>query len=365
MRVLILGGTGAMGEHLVSILSTCNHRVSVTTRSDRKSSNPNICYIKGNAHDLPFIRSLLSKEHFDAIVDFMHYSTAEFTERYSYLLNNTEHYLYLSSARVYAESQEPITEDSPRLLDACKDEAYLSTDDYALAKAKQENLLLLSGKKNFTIIRPYMTFSEQRLQLGVFEKEDWLIRAIHGKPIVFSKDIAKHYTTLTYGYDVSTAIAGLVGNDKAKGETFHIATDQNIKWADVAKLYQKVLSDHFKRKVKVVYAEKCYCLDSFASQWAVKYSRYFDYKYDNSKICSILPELKFMDTREGLESCLREFLRHPQFKSINVYSQARMDRESCTFLPLSIWSSNRARLKYLIYRFAPMSIIRRRLRVHK
>lgn len=53
----------------------------------------------------------------------------------------------------------------------------LSIDEYAITKAHQENLLINSKNKNWTIIRPYITYSEQRLQLGTFEKEDWLYRA--------------------------------------------------------------------------------------------------------------------------------------------------------------------------------------------
>ncbi len=363
MRILLLGGTGAMGVHLASILCKNDHEVFITTRFERKSDNPNLYYITGNAHDLSFLSGIIEKSSlkFNAVVDFMHYSTKEFSERYQYLLNHTEHYLFLSSARVYAESKIPLTEQSPRLLDVCKDIEYLSTDDYALAKARQEDFLTNSGYSNYTIIRLFITFSEQRLQLGVFEKEDWLSRVFKGKPIVFSKDIAEHLTTLTYGFDVSKAISGLVGNKKAKGEIFHIATNKSIKWIEIAQLYQRVLEKHFKREIKLVYADKCFFKDSFTSKWAVKYSRYFDYKFDNSKICSVVPGIIFEDTIEGLERCLKEFLRNPKFRTIHPYIQARMDRESCTLLPLSTWHSTKDRLRYLFYRFAPISLIKSKL----
>lgn len=52
----------------------------------------------------------------------------------------------MSSSRVYADSQTPITENSPRLLDVYKEEEYLKTDEYALSKARQEDILHRSGK---------------------------------------------------------------------------------------------------------------------------------------------------------------------------------------------------------------------------
>lgn len=362
MKILLLGGTGAMGEHLTSILNKRNHDIYITTRSDRKSDLSNQHYIQGNAHDFAFLKSIINSScQYDAIVDFMHYSTIEFSERYQYLLNHTKHYLFLSSARVYAEADEDLTEESPRLLDICKDEEYLSTDDYALAKARQEDLLINSGRKNYTIIRPFITFSEQRLQLGVFEKEDWLFRVFENKPIVFSNDIANHITTLTYGFDVSTAIAGLIGNEKAKGEILHITTNENVRWSDIVHLYKRVLEDYFKRNVKIIFEDKCFLLDGYTTQWAVKYSRYFNYRFNNSKMKSLVPDICFEETIDGLEKCLREFLDNPKFKTISPYIQARMDRVSATMLPLSTWKNEMDKLRYLFYRFAPICLIKKRL----
>ena len=78
-----------------------------------------------------------------------------------------------------------------RLLDVSHDSIYLKTDEYALAKARQEDILRKSGKNNWTIIRPYITYSESRLQLGVLEKEAWLYRALKGFQEMFWKN-AQH-----------------------------------------------------------------------------------------------------------------------------------------------------------------------------
>ena len=162
MKILVLGGTGAMGVDLVKILGERSENVTVTSRSERKSEFSNVEYVKGDAHDTTFLQALLTQK-FDAIVDFMAYHTDEFKSRRDLLLGATDQYLFLSSSRIYANSKTPITEDSPRLLDVTTDKEYLKTDEYALAKARQENLLQESGKTNWTIIRPYITYSNQRL----------------------------------------------------------------------------------------------------------------------------------------------------------------------------------------------------------
>ena len=140
MNILVLGGTGAMGVHLVELLSQRGDAVWVTSRRERPSRK-NVTYVRGDAHDNDFLQTLLVGRRWDAIVDFMVYRTGEFRHRMPQLLAATAQYVFLSSSRVYADSAEPITEDSPRLLDVSTDATYLKTDEYALAKARQENAL--------------------------------------------------------------------------------------------------------------------------------------------------------------------------------------------------------------------------------
>lgn len=174
MNILVLGGTGAMGTHLISFLSE-NKDVSVTVTSRKeRTSYGNINYIVGNARDREFMNSLLKNTHYDVIVDFMNYNYEEFLDYHHDLLEATDHYIFLSSSRVYANYEGRITEDCPRLLETTEDAAFLSTNRYALRKAREEDMLRSSGMTNYTIIRPYITYSNRRLQLGIYEKEEWL-----------------------------------------------------------------------------------------------------------------------------------------------------------------------------------------------
>lgn len=139
--ILILGGTGVMGTYLVDLLNkNFDYNIFITTRKSYDNKD-NVYYIKGNAHDLTFITPLVKSKKWYAIIDFMNYSTIEFEERNEVYLKNTEQYIFLSSARVYSESTNLITEDSNRLLDTVADVTFLKTDDYSLAKAREENIL--------------------------------------------------------------------------------------------------------------------------------------------------------------------------------------------------------------------------------
>lgn len=315
MKILLLGGTGAIGSHLSKILSSNSNEVFVTTRKVRENTG-DIKYLVGNAHDDLFIKEIL-KEKWDCIVDFMAYQTAFFSKRVDTYLEATNQYIYISSSRVYANSNEPITENSPRLLDIIDDPTYKSTDEYALAKARQENLLFDNKNQNWTIIRPYITYSEERLQLGVLEKEEWLYLALCGKALIFSEDLFDKKTTLTYGYDVAIGIAGVIGKQSCLGEAFHITNNKTVTWGEVFNLYSNVLENR-NFKFNIYKTDYCYRKDIEGSKYQLIYDRYYDRVFDNSKIGKYVNIDNFLSPLEGLNMCLNKFLDNYVFLFKNL-----------------------------------------------
>lgn len=349
MKVLLLGGTGAMGVHLAALLSERGDEVAVTTRSKKQNVNE-VNYITGNAHNDLFLDELLTAQ-WDVIVDFMVYSTCVFESRIEKLLKNCGQYVYLSSARVYAESSTPLTENSPRLLDTTNDKQYLETDEYALTKARQENALFASSKKNWTIIRPYITYSEKRLQLGVLEKEAWLYRALKKRPIAFSNDINEKVTTLTYGMDVARGIVSLIGHEDALGEAFHITNDKSLKWQEVLSLYSDVLEKYHNILPKVSLQNMVDFTAHHTATFQIKYDRLYDRKFDNSKINQFIDTSSFIDPVEGLKKCLNTFLDAPQFLAINWPKEAIKDKQQSVFTSLSELTGLKNKARYVYYRF--------------
>jgi len=349
MKILVLGGTGAMGIHLVQLLSESGHTTYVTSRTKHEPKN-NIQFIQGNARNIDFISRLL-EEKWDAIIDFMVYTTAEFKQKYKLFLQSTKQYIFISSARVYADSNEPITEISPRLLDISKDVEYLSSDEYALTKARQEDILQNSGKTNWTIIRPYITYSENRLQLGVLEKEEWLYRALHGKTIVFSKDIASKITTLTYGFDVSKGIFAIIGNKKSLGQIFHITSNESVTWQQVLDIYLKVLEKYLEKKPKVLLQE----LKDFElwrpSKYQIYYDRLYNRKFDNTKIASFVDVQSYTILEEGLSKSIEKFIQNPTFANINWTAEALKDKYTNEYTSLIKIYGVKQKFKYLVIRY--------------
>lgn len=346
MKVLVLGGTGAIGLHLINLLSNNGIETIVTTRKNRKSENE-IRFVQGNASDIDFLQVLL-KERWDAIIDFMVYKSSSFTERVEMLLNGTEQYLFLSSGRVYADSESPLTETSARLLDVSRDREFLNTDEYALTKARQEDILKNSGCNNWTIVRPYITYNENRLQLGLLEKEEWLYRALKDRTIVFIGDISKT-TTLTYGFDVAKCIFVLLGNPKAKGQIYNITTSKCITWDEVLSIYSFILEKHLGRRPKVLLQNVNVSVEKVPYQ--LQYDRMFNRIFENSKIGEFINVNNFLNPEIGIKKCLNEFLRQPQFREINWRKEALRDRITDEKTPIKEIADSKQKIKYFYFRY--------------
>lgn len=359
MRVLLLGGTGAIGISLRSFLANRDNEVYITSRNNYKNED-HIHYLWGDAHDDSFMKKVL-KDRYDVIVDFMIYRSGEFKEKANRLLDATDQYIFTSSSRVYANSKKPITEKTPRLLDVCKDEEYIKTDEYALAKAREENILFDAKQKNWTIIRPYITYNVERLQLGAMEKDLWLYRAMHGRSVVLPRDVAMRQTTMTYSGDVAVAIAGLIGNKKALGEAFHLTGTEHMAWFNIMEIYLDILEKTAGIRTKVYMPEYSNELSKAMGNCAqVTYDRLYDRVFDNSKLLSVVGKMNFISIENGLCRCLNKFLENPKWKNISYKTEAYLARNTGERIPLSELEGS-TKIKYIGWYYAPevMKILKR------
>ena len=284
-KILVMGGTGAMGVYLVPKLIEMGYAVDVASLDTVESSTPNLRYFTGDCMNVDYISELL-KNGYDGIVDFMIYNQDKFEERHQMFLDNTSHYIYLSTYRIYANEEHPVKETSPRLLDASKDKDFLATDDYALYKAKGENVLLNSKYTNWTAIRPAITYSKRRFQLVILEAPYVVGRTLHGKKLVLPKQAKDVQATMSWAGDVAEMIARLLFNPKAYREIFSVCTAEHMTWGEVADIYKELIG------LEAVWVD----MEDFLAilthnsnnpmvvRYQLIYDRLFDRIMDNSKV---------------------------------------------------------------------------------
>ena len=284
--VLVLGATGAMGRYLVPELVKLNYAVTGVGLDDSAPWNVDAKYIKGNAFDKDFLKELLA-EGYDGIVNFMDYGKYDFSDYYRLFLDNTKHYIFLSSCRVYDDKEQPIKETSPRLWDTSEDEVLRASHDYCIQKAQNEDLLYASEYKNWTVVRPATTFSTMRLQLVTLEFRDCVARALAGKKVVLPVQAKDKPATLGWGGDVAKMIALTLFKEEAMREVYNVCSAEYKTWEEIAAYYHELVG------LEAVWVDKEDYLRILSPEgvinvrWQLEYARLFRRITDNSKILSL------------------------------------------------------------------------------
>lgn len=352
MKILLLGGTGVIGKYLSQKYNENGTDVYVTSRSSHPDCG-SVHYIKGNAMDDEFLHYVCNIHQWDAIVDFMSYKTKTFASRVDILLSSTKQYVFISTARVYGNMEHPIKETSPRLLECSTDKHYLGTDEYALTKARQEDILKKSKNNNYTIVRPCITYGPERLQLGVLEKEQWLYRALKGRTVVFCKEIADRITTMTIGEDICKGLFSIIGNENAIGDTIHLTSNYHRTWNEIWTIYSNTMESvcGFKPKLKMVSLSEFLSTRSPDLKYQVIYDRVYDRNYNVDKENLYVDLEQFTPPEKGLDNCLRLMIRNGRFKRINWKYEAKRDKLTGELTPISEIEGINSKIKYLINRF--------------
>ncbi len=301
-KVLVIGATGAMGRYLVPELIKLNYDVTGVGLEEVAPWSVKASYIKGNAFDKGFLETLL-KERFDGIVNFMDYGKYDFSDYYKLFLENTHHYIFLSSCRVYDDKEQPIKETSPRLLDSSEDEELKASQNYCIQKAQNEDLLMASPYSNFTIVRPATTFSTLRLQLVTHEFKDCVGRAMMGKKVVLPLQAKDKPATLSWAGDVAKMIARILFKEEAMREAYNVCSAEYRTWEEIAEYYHELVG------LEAVWVDKEDYLKIKSPEmkksvrWQLEYARLFRRITDNSKVLALtgLKQEEMMPMYDGLK----------------------------------------------------------------
>ncbi len=307
-KILVMGGTGAMGRYAVPELLRLGFAVDVVALDAPDFTHENLKSVIANAMDDGWLEKQITETRYDVILDFMSYKLPEFKNRADLLLNHTDQYMFLSSCRVYANEEVPVKETSPRLIDASTDEEYLKLyeNEYSLFKAAEEDVLVNSGRKNWTIILPATTYSTGRAQLVTLEAGTFVYRALTGKPVVIPIQAKDKPATMSWAGDVGVMIARLAGKEEALGEKFIAATAEHNTWGEIAEIYRELLGLKYEWVDKEAYLQIMSKNQEKISpyvRYQLEYARMFDRITDNSKILRVtgMKQEELMPFYEGMK----------------------------------------------------------------
>lgn len=370
MKILIIGGTGAMGAPLTKILGEDRNN-SVTALARKRlyvPDLPNVNFIQGNAFDSTFMSQVIQTGQYDVIVDFMIYSVNGYKDTIEKYMSSCKQYVCISSASVYACApyKKRIIEETPRLYDSYSLERRQRIDIYHILKSQLDDILFQNKFKNWTLIRPYITFNKKKIPLVTWPKEVWLYRYINNKKIVLPKDAMSFRTTVSYGEEVAKSISALIGRQEAIGEIINVASYLSLTWKELLEKYEKILPKICGKKLKIFWVEKSEeILHYLPEQYDLFVNdRLLDREFDTSKLDRIAGKhIDFSEITESLSLCISGFLSEKEYKILpDPVINGYMDKITHEHTPLSEFNGKHLKILYLVNRYNTIGFMYRLLR---
>ena len=300
--VLLLGGTGTLSTAVLLRAKLKGYKITIMNRGSNNRKVPaDVDVVIGNFKNATDMQSKFANRKFDVVVDFLSRVPADIERVYPIFKDICQQYIFISSACVYQRADEdfPIKESSPK---PNKDWSY-NIEKYESELKLQE--LAKGSTSYYTIVRPYITYNEERIPLGitpVYKNHRTIIERIRaGKPW-FVWDDGKAITTVTFTKDFAVGVVGLFLNPKAKNEDFHVTSNFTYTQKEVAeKLFQKLnIKSNIVSLPTSVIAKK---MPEYKGMLVG--DRSLNAEFDNNKIKDAVPELEFkISLDEGLDAIL-------------------------------------------------------------
>lgn len=314
-NVLLIAGGGTLGSNTARELLKNGESVDIICLEDNISDNEKLRFFKHLA-TYEYLEKFLHGVRYDAVVNFVHYTdTEEYKRVHKLICEHTDQLVFLSSYRVYADEKHPITEDAPQLYGVLKNEEFLKTEDYAVPKSKNELFIKNeSGTKNWTIVRPVISFSERRLDLVTVSGRDILDKTLKGEEILLPEKSKNLVAGLDWAGNSGKLIAGLLFQKRALGEDFTVSSAQNLTWKEVADFYEELVGAKFRWTDTDEYS-----LDRYGTKtppYILKYDRLFSREIDNSKILDVtgFSDSDFLPIKEGIKIEIEKLKKKGAFK---------------------------------------------------
>ena len=308
MKILFIGGTGKISTAVSQQAIAKGFELYLLNRGqqDKNPSGSHSLTVDINQPDKA--RAALQDLQFDAVVDWIAFTPEHIERDLSLFKGRTKQFVFISSASIY---QKPPAH-------------YLTTEstplenpfwDYSRNKIACEALLLRAYREEkfpVTIVRPTYTYNHYfPVAVGGFGCYTLADRLKKGKPIIVHGDGTSLWV-MTHAEDFGRGLLGLLGNQRAIGEAFHITSDEVLTWDQV---YQTI-SEALGVKANIVHVPSDFIV-RVAPQFMGNLlgDKTWSTVFDNSKIKSFVPGFKaVIPFREGIQRTAAWFDADPKRK---------------------------------------------------
>ena len=194
---------------------------------------------------------------------------------------------------------------------------------YANNKILCEELLRASDFPS-TIVRPSYTYGESWLPTAL-EGIGWTIvdRLQRGKPAIVPGD-GESLWTMTHNSDFARALVGLLGNEAAVGESFHITSDEVLTWNQITETIARAAGV----EPRIVHIPSDF-VASVEPEIGIELlcDKAFSLVFDNAKIKRFVPGFEAtVRLADGVARSVAWLGAHPEHKVIDDARSAALDR---------------------------------------
>ncbi len=320
MRVLFIGGTGNISTACTRLAAEKGIEIYLFNRGKSETSlQGQAQFIRGDIRDMSSAADALQHHRFDVVVDWVAYTPAHIEMDISLFKGRVHQYVFISSAAAYQKPPHHylITESTP-----------LENPFWQYARDKiacEERLNRAHRDEGLpvTIVRPSLTYGETWIPCALGGHDYTVVdRMRRGKKIIVHGD-GQSLWTVTHNSDFAKGLTGLLGNERAIGEKYHITSDEVLTWDRIYKTIGAAAG--VEPELLHVPSEVIATFDARTGA-SLLGDKQYSLVYDNSKIKRAVPDFEAtVSFAEGMRRSLAWFDADPRRRTVNDDTNAMMD----------------------------------------
>jgi len=318
MKVLFIGGTGIISSACTQLAVANGIELYLLNRG--KSTRPvpaGIQHLVADIRDPRSVQSALGNKKFDVVVNWIAYTPEHIETDLKLFRGKTSQYIFISSASVYQTPpvKLPVTESTP-----------LANPfwEYSRNKIACEERIIQSFREEqfpFTIVRPSHTYDCTSLPMhGGYTIVE---RMRKGQKVVVHGDGSSLWV-MTHHRDFARGFTGLLGNNRAIGEIFHITSDELLTWNQIFQIIARAAGT----KVDIVHIPS-EIIARYDSGWgdSLLGDKTHSMIFDNSKIKQVVPNfIATIPYAHGVDEIIRWYDSDPSRQVIDHELNLLIDR---------------------------------------
>lgn len=341
MRVLFVGGTGMISSAVSPLVVSRGHDLTLINRgtSVKADAPEGARAIVADAHDTEAFRAAIKADvaahgEYDSVVQWIGFDPDHISDDIETFAGMTKQYVFISSASAY--------ETPPGFYITREDTTALTNPywPYSRDKAESETRLRIAYAETgfpYTVVRPSHTYAQCDIPAAINSwTHPWTVvdRMKRGVPTLLHGDGGGLWT-LTDHRDFAQALVGLLGNEKAIAEEFHITSDDVLNWNQIHGFIAGAAGldpEQVYEQTVFIPTDLLTRFNKDAFEGPIKGDKANAAIFDNSKVRSLVPSYRPQHRFEdSIHEAILWFMEKPERRTVDAAANALYDDVAARF----------------------------------